>query len=242
MRFLRRKFLARLLTPCKPMMGRRTLAWATARVNPWGTLYVPPQLGVDGFFRALHEAGTRHVVLRWFEDLPHVERGHDLDILVADDAIETVRALLSEWPRGQRIDFYSETGDAGTGYRPRLLNNVPAFPPKIAKEILASASVRPGGWGVPGPREHFLGLAFHAVYLKGLKSGLPPDENTPAQFVGSRDYSDVLTRLGADVGIEVEQPVTMASLDAMLSAQGWRPNKDHLASLVPANPWIDNVS
>ncbi len=242
MRFLRRKFLALLLTPFAPLMSARVRRWATRKVNPWGTQYIPAELGVAGFFRALQAAGAQHVVLRWFEELPHVERGHDLDILVADDAVDTVRALLSDWPRGQRIDYYSVTGREDTGYRPRKLKDVPAFPPAIAERILASARSRPGGWSVPGPREHFLGLAYHAVYLKGYVSGLPPNETTPPHQVGSRDYAAVLTELGAEVGIPVAHPVTMASLDAMLRAEGWRPDEAHLAALAPVNPWIGTAT
>jgi len=241
MRFLRRKLLALILTPLRPFFGPRLLRWVTRKVNPWGTLYVPKRLGVQGFFNALHDAGVHHVVLRWFEELPHVERGHDLDILVADDAVETVQSLLSDWPRGLRIDHYSVTGLYSTGYRPRRLENVLAFPPAIAEALLASALPQPGGWSIPGPREHFLGLAYHAVILKGYASGLPPDENTPALQVGSRDYATVLTELGADAGIPVAQPVTMASVYTMLRAEGWCPSDEHLASLKPTNPWIGTL-
>ncbi len=242
MRFPIRKILGLLLTPSVPLMGPRLRRWATRTVNPRGKLYIPAKLGVSGFFQALLAAGAQHVVLRWFEELPHVERGHDLDILVADEAIDTVRALLSDWPRGQRIDFYSVTGRKDTGYHPSKVKDVPAFPPAIAERMLESARPRPGGWSVPGPREHFLGLAYHAVYLKGYLSGLPPDETTPPHHVGSRDYAAVLTELGAEVGIPVAHPVTMASLDAMLRAEGWRPDEAHLAALAPVNPWIGQAT
>ncbi|MDJ0627700.1 MAG: hypothetical protein QNJ44_05535 [Rhodobacter sp.] len=227
-----------LLDPIFPFLGAGGRRWATRLVNPRGKLFIPPQLGVEGFFRALEDAGARHVVLRWFDELPHIARGHDLDILVADEAVGTVDALLSTWPRGQKIDYYSETGTGGTGYRPELLHDVPAFPASVARELLASAQRRPGGWSVPGPRGHFLGLAYHAVYLKGFASGLAADDFAPPRKKGSRDYAAVLSALGETAGIPIAQPVTMASLDAMLRIEGWRPDDAHLAALAPANRWI----
>ncbi|MCT8158630.1 hypothetical protein [Pseudoruegeria sp. SHC-113] len=234
----KREALARALTPFCAMFGQRFRNWTTGAVNPRGKLYIPSSLGVAGFFRALSDAGAGHVVLRWFEDLPHVEAGHDIDILVADDAVETVRGLLSEWPEGQKIDFYSETGFQGTGYKPNKITDVPAFPPHVAAEILASASAREGGWSVPDARTHFLGLAYHAVYLKGYESGLPRDEGSEPRKKASHDYATVLTELGQKAGYDLAQPVTLASLDAFLRSVGWAPDADHLRALAPSNSWI----
>ncbi|WP_127112617.1 hypothetical protein [Shimia sediminis] len=238
----KRKALARAITPFRAIFGQGFRNWTTRMLNRKGKLYVPRHLGVAGFFRALSDADADHVVLRWFEDLPHVDRGHDLDILVSDRSIDTVRNLLSEWPDGQIIDFYSETGLRGTGYKPNSIHNVPAFAPRIAREILVSAQPQDGGWSIPDARTHFLGLAYHAVYLKGYASGLPPDENSPPRREGSRDYASVLTELGQRAGFELAQPVTLASLDAFLRSEGWYPDDAHLKALAPTNSWIEVLS
>lgn len=234
-----RKTLAILLAPVLPIMGTRLRGLATRLVNPKGKLYIPAALGVSGFFAALEARNARHVVLRWFEELPHIEKGHDLDILVADDAVGQVRELLSTWPLGQKIDIYSETGRNGTGYRPDVLKDVPAFPIGVANILLTTVERREGGWLVPAPRPHFLGLAYHAVYLKGHDAGLPAHEGVPPRRTGSRDYAAVLTGLAGQAGQKIVQPVTMRSLDEMLAAEGWRPGAEHLATLARANPWID---
>jgi len=207
-------------------------------INQNANLYIPRELGVSGFFQALENAGAQHVVLRWFEELPKVDKGHDLDILVSDAAIASVHELLTEWPDGQAIDYYSETGIEGTGYKPHKIENIPAFPPARAAEMLASAQVQPGGWAIPDRRHHFLGLAYHAVYLKGYESGLPPDADTPPRKKGSRDYATVLTALSERAGFALEQPVTLTSLHHFLRKEGWTPERAHLDALAPANPWI----
>jgi len=202
--------------------------------------YLRPDISVESFFRRLDDEGIRVVVLRWFETLPHVEPGHDLDILIADNAVDRVQAMMSCWPEGQRVDCYSETGVDGTGYLPPSAQNAPAFPSDIAATILGTARRCEGGWWVPGPREHALALAYHAIYLKGYASGLPPDNQTAPTTIGSHDYSAVLTELTARTGIPLEQPVTMWSLDRMLAREGWRPPPDHLRQLAARNPWIDS--
>ena len=238
MRNFVRKVLALALLPLRPILGRKLRRKVTKLLNRNEKLYIPPHLGVAGFFRALDKANARHIVLRWFEDLPQVERGHDLDILVSDDAIDAVRGLLWDWPLGQKIDFYSETGQRGTGFKPSRLTDVPAFPPAIASQMLNGARRQAGGWCVPDRRSHFLGLAYHAVYLKGFDSGLPPDPNIPPHKKGSRDYVSVLGGLETGAGIKIARPITMESIDEMLTAQGWRPDDDHLKALAPVNRWI----
>lgn len=236
-----RQALTRILDPILPLLGRGGRRLATRLVNPKGKLFIPPALGVEGFFAALDADGHRCVVLRWFADLPHVARGHDIDVLVADAAVPGVRALLSTWPRGQKIDYYSESGCAGTGYQPEVLKDVPAFPPGIATHILKNAQPRAGGWFVPAPRDHWLGLAYHATYLKGFASGLPADDATPACKRGSHDYAAILTGLAAEAGIQAPQPVTMERLDRLLATEGWRPRPAHLRALAPANRWISEA-
>ena len=56
--------------------------------------FIPHRLGIRGFFEHLRTDGHRHAVLRWFESLPHVAAGEDLDLLV-DDASVGQRARLA---------------------------------------------------------------------------------------------------------------------------------------------------
>ena|SRR5687767_15246933 len=49
---------------------------------------------LDRFFTRLNAAGCRYVVLRWFERLPQVETGEDIDLLVRDEDVASLKALL----------------------------------------------------------------------------------------------------------------------------------------------------
>lgn len=234
-----KQVLRLMLEPVLPFFGPGTRRWAERQVNPRGNRYIPPALEIEGFFRALDEVGTPHVVLRWFEDLPWVGRGHDVDILVSDDGMAYVDSLLSTWPRGKKIDVFSVTGAQGGGFRPDLLEDgVPGFPPAIGDEIIETRHRGHGPWSVPAPRQHVLGLAYHAVYLKGYQSGLRPDAATPPRQKGSRDYPAVLRRLAPAAGLEMPCDINLDSLDHYLAEQGWRPGPAHLDTLKPFNRWL----
>lgn len=243
-----RRHLVPLLSKLLPFLSADWRELVTRQIHPKHSRaregvkqYILPDIPLELFFRRLDDEGIQVVVLRWFEDLPYVALGHDLDILISDGAIDRVQALMSGWPEGQRVDCYSETGLRGTGYLPPSADNVPAFPPAIAATILETARRQDGGWWVPAPREHALALAYHAVYLKGYASGLPPDARTPPRAVGSHDYAAVLTDLTMQIGIPLVLPVTMTSLDQMLAREGWRPPPDHLLKLAARNPWISSA-
>ena len=241
----RRKHLVALISPVLPYLTDDWRRWISRQIHPKHSRaregikqYISPDISVELFFKRLDAEGVRVVVLRWFENLPEIAQGHDIDILISDEAVDRVQALMSCWPKGQRVDCYSETGLHGTGYLPPSANSVPAFPAPIARQILQNAQRRDGGWWVPAPREHALALAYHAIYLKGLASGLPPDAQTMPRVKGSHDYASVLTKLMTQIGIPLVPPVTMASLDQVLAAEGWRPSPDHLRHLSAHNPWI----
>ncbi|MFD1506952.1 hypothetical protein FE374_04060 [Georgenia yuyongxinii] len=192
--------------------------------------YLSPVWGVAGLGRRLEERGLSHVVLRWFEDLPHLDPGEDLDLLVADADLAAVHDLLAEEPGTIPVDVYSETGRPGADFR-----GVAYYPPALARLLLDRAERRPGGWCVPAPREHFLSLAHHAVYHKGERSGLTsalfPDRYPDPEH----DYESVLEALAQNVGADVA--LNLEAVDEHLHEHGWRPPPDALRRLSAANEW-----
>lgn len=49
---------------------------------------LPADWDVDDFINWANANEIRYVVLRWFETLPDLRDGEDIDILVADDSVE----------------------------------------------------------------------------------------------------------------------------------------------------------
>jgi hypothetical protein len=197
--------------------------------------FIPHRLGVEGFLRRLQAGRVRHAVLRWFEGLPQVRPGEDLDLLVDDVDLEAARSLLDEGPGIQPIDLYSVTGLPGADFR-----SMPYYPPYLADELLGRAITHRGLCRVPAPREHFLSLAYHALYHKGGASGLRGrGKKGRSRKRADHDYPVILRQLAQRLGIDV--PISLEDLDAYLESQGWRPPHDMLVRLSRRNRWIRSL-
>ncbi len=126
--------------------GPWLVAFRIRRPRPYDGVrrFVPHGPGIAGFLQQLQIAGVRHAVLRWFDDLPRLPVGEDLDLLVDDASLEIVRSLLDDGPGIQPIDLYSVTGLPGADYR-----SMPYFPPYLAEQLLERAVVCGGRCCVP---------------------------------------------------------------------------------------------
>lgn len=212
---------------------RKLLVWRNRRRTTGGARrYIPYRLGVKGFLEQLQARQQQHVVLRWFESLPAVAPGEDLDVLIDDAELTEVQRCLDSGPGLQPIDLYTQTGLPGTDFR-----SLPYYPPAIARKLLDEACDHRQLCRVPSPEHHFLSLAYHALYHKGRSSGLPT--NSAASYAGGRgdhDYAAILRCLGAQVGYHGS--ITLDSLDDYLAEKSWRPSHDMMARLARHNEWL----
>lgn len=193
-------------------------------------------ISLEQFFDELNRRGVRYAVLRWFETLPDVDPGEDIDLLVADDDLPALRSLLGSHrvtPARQKFDIYSETGLPGSDYR-----GIPYLSPELARRLLDRAVLLHGRYRVPCPEDHFASLAYHVVYHKGDRSGLPGSgvSGAAAGTAPEHDYAGILAELAARISLTV--PLTLAGLDAHLAATGLRPPLDTLEKLGETNAWL----
>jgi hypothetical protein len=217
--------------------GRKLVVFRVRRPKPdrGARRFVPHGLGVEQFLRRVNFSGAKHAILRWFETLPDVAHGEDLDILIEDNALPRVKDLLDSGPGVQPIDLYSVTGLPGADY-----GKMTYYPPYMAEELLDRAVDHRGLCKVPAPREHFLSLAYHVVYHKGYASGLKRRDETAARYqCRDHDYTAILGELAARLGVDI--PITLEDLDDYLATQGWRPPHDTLVRLTRNNAWAKTL-
>ncbi|HEX5333028.1 MAG TPA: hypothetical protein VFW79_10330 [Cellulomonas sp.] len=199
--------------------------------------YLSPAVGIEGFVERLGSEGVRYAALRWFETLPEIGPGEDLDLLVADDDLATVHRILGEEPGTIPVDVYSETGLDGADFQ-----NAAYYPPQLARLILDRAVVHGSGALVPSPVDHLHSMAYHAVYHKGSRSGLPSTDSgrllpfDAQDEAPEHDYPTVLGDLARAVGVTL--PQTLEEIDGYLATVGWRPPVDTLRRLAAVNPWV----
>lgn len=196
--------------------------------------YIDSHLGIEGFFAALKQEDIKYCVLRWFETLPVVEDGEDIDILVADEDLQKIeKYLLGSKGYGTPCDLYSASGLPGTSYR-----GIAYFPEHLAEELLENTVLQNNLIKVPSPYLHFLSMTFHAVFHKGYDSGVPSlTGNSIDPFEAEHNYPEVLQICAANVDIVVDD-MTLEGLDALLKERGWSPARDALEKLSSRNTWI----
>lgn len=205
------------------------------RTHPTARRYLRAGVTVDRFLSSLTEQGARYAVLRWFEGLPEVQPGEDIDLLVADADLPLVQRLTTPFPPligGQKLDVYTETGHRGTDF-----SGVPYFSKELTARVLDRAVLQGGRYRVPSVADHFDSLAFHAVYHKGLASGLPehPGDVRPE---GPDDHDYLATLRGLAEQLDLDVDLSLDGLDAHLEATGLKPNADTLDRFQAKNPWL----
>jgi hypothetical protein len=196
--------------------------------------YIDPSMSVEAFLTALKADGIDYAVLRWFDILPRVEPGEDIDILVSDEDLPRLDAYLTgRKGSGQACDIYTPSGLPGTSFQ-----GIAYFPVERARELLSTAVLRAGLVRVPDPKRHFLSLAYHAVYHKGYASGLPSAGSVaPLKRRKDHDYAASLAGVAREAGFDLDD-FSLERLDETLAAELWRPPRDALEKLAAGNAWI----
>jgi hypothetical protein len=180
--------------------------------------YLRRGLSVDDFLGRLTDSGVRYAVLRWFETLPAVEPGNDIDMLVADEDLPYVESLMTPYRPfrlSQKVDLYSVSGRGRTHF-----GGAPYLPEKLALRVLDGAVLVHGRYSVPSPVDHLDSLAFHAVHHKGEASGLPTRATAPSPAPGGR-IGATIDRLARELSKDLE--LSLEGLDRYLDSEGLQP-------------------
>jgi hypothetical protein len=201
--------------------------------------FVPHAFGLRGMFERFDRQQVKYAVLRWFEALPNLKPGEDVDILIDDDSLEPALKIMHDFPGVQQCDIYSPSGLARSHYRA-----TPYYPAEVAQAILDGTVRHNQLCAVPGAWEYFHSLAYHAVYHKGYDSHLPETTSAEKRAIKLKhDYSTVLAQQANELGIDAE--ISLEGLHAYLQQSGWGPPPHMLARLAAACPqsrWLAKLA
>jgi hypothetical protein len=206
-----------------------------ARANPLKRIrrrYVRWNSSLPELFSELNDLHCRYAVLRWFETLPSVEKGEDIDMLVGNEHLQALGGRLSygyiERLLGRKLKL-----DVKSAYPPA--KKVAYYPPHLASKILDNAIVHSSGARIPCPEDYFFSLAFHALYHKGLSSGIPMTASDASPSALQNKYVRTLSALAEKLGYEVA--ISLEDLDKFLGENGWRPSLDYIEKASPRDAW-----
>lgn len=198
--------------------------------------YIDPRLGVEGFFKRLKEVKVEYVVLRWHKGLPSVDIGEDIDMLVSDSSLEKILMLLNgKYKDGIPCDIYTTSGLEGSDFI-----GMSYYPPRVSEMILKESILYKDYIKIPSIEHQFLSLAYHCVYHKGLKSGIPRSLGSIIENKNpEHDYLKILSFLSARANFDVSS-INMDSLHEVLENNQWNPSNDTMEriALVQKNSWM----
>jgi len=216
------------------LKAKRVL-FSTRNLEPLSArCWIPRELGVRGFFDALNGADVNYSVLPWFDGLPHLEKGQDIGLLVSDTDTPFLRSLLSQRTKaGVPVDVYSPSGDNFTGW-----NKIRYFSPTLSRRILSTSSLGSNGVRRPNPKAYFYGLAYHVVYHKGHKAGIPSRKfPSPSVHFSEHNYLSELRDAADKARISFDDH-SLEGLEALLKAQNFEPQIDILEFLGLSNTFV----
>ena len=115
----------------------------------------------DAIFKKLDAQEISYAVLRWFEDLPHLDADEDLDLLVADSDFSRIKRVLQRGKGGVKgfvqFDIYPESN---------LEGDIAYYPPHLASQILKTRRRLECGVWVPSPENTFCRLPITLCFTK----------------------------------------------------------------------------
>lgn len=129
-------------------------------------LYLKNGISLENFFE--HVKSERYIVLRWFDTLPQVKKGEDIDILISPDSLTAFFKFMTFSPKlgGQKFDLYPSNYNLNMNF-----NNISYFSENLADEVLSNTILLNNRYRVPDEKYHKLTLLYHMLYHKAEKSG-----------------------------------------------------------------------
>ena len=164
-------------------------------------------------------SGLNYAALRWSEAMEAGEHEGDIDLLVSQEALIGLKERYNQQICTYPLDVYTDDGQGGHAYK-----SVPYFTATLAKGILDSAIMTPGGIRVAAPHWRFLAFCYHLTFHNKSEHVAPGTvEVRPDTFHKPHNYPE-LKRLAELAGEEV--PKTYDNIERLLRAAGTLPSLD----------------
>ena len=188
---------------------------------------------LEGFFEELDRKNIRYVVLRWFDSLPNIGKGNDIDLLVDDDSFFKVRRVAKGARRNGNftiLDIYSVSN---------LVANYSYYSPRLGKRILDNRVINEKNIWIPDPENYFFSLAYHVLFHKGFNSGVRSCYRSERTEINTKhDYVATLLALAKKANIKFPMPATMEGIEQVLKDNDWLPPLDVYFRRSKTNRWV----
>ena len=193
-------------------------------------VFLKEEISVLEFFKILNQRKAEYVLLRWWENLPSFPVNEDINLLVRDEHRALVDDLVDRVDNGGvKCDIYTETG-AKNGHR----FNIPVFSQNLSNDLLEERIFHQAAY-VPSPVLYFASVAYHAIFHKGLESGVP-GFNKKSMTI-PYDYSRALEKMAKELDLNID--INVGGIFTWLKNRGYAPADDTLAKLSIRKPELE---
>lgn len=180
--------------------------------------------------KEMKQRQIRYTLLRWFEDLPDWPEGEDMDFLIHGEDIHKVQDLFQLKQNSMPVDIYSHDGSGGLSY-----NGFAYYSPKLANRLIEEADYCEQYARIPAKELYFASLAYHAVYHKFHRSGLPLKSGLQPQFDEPENpYPALLARMSNELGLGLD--CSLLDLHCYLEEKKLAPSFDLFRKLSNIKP------
>jgi len=195
--------------------------------------YLSPLVRIEDFFKELNSKKINYCILRWFEELPKIEPGEDIDVLVGDNDLPKIYSILDQRPGIVPFDIYSKSGMPGSDF-----SGLPYYIFELAGKVLSDTVLYRSSFKVPTWENYFYLLAYHSVFHKGEASGLSSNKyNLTSKVKPDHDYLYHLKVILSKTDLDVKE-LTLEGLHSFLNLKGYVPPLDTLYKLSLRNQYL----
>uniref|UniRef100_UPI000A5F0C70 hypothetical protein n=1 Tax=Vibrio harveyi TaxID=669 RepID=UPI000A5F0C70 len=177
------------------------------------------------FFSELNDRGVKYSVLRWFEELPLVKDGEDIDMLVLDKDFDLCMTYFTpfEIHGGQKFDIYSSEFRDNENF-----HNMSYYPVELAEYILNNSSIKDNGVFSPNDKAFELSFLYHILFHKAERSGF----NENGYDKESRPEHDYFKIINDDLLIKLD---SLSGIYSYLNQHDFTPSIDTQKKLAAMN-------
>ena len=195
--------------------------------------YLSPLVRIEDFFKELNCEKINYCILRWFENLPDIEVGEDIDLLIEDGDLTKIYSVIDRQPGIVPLDIYSKSGVPGSDY-----NNLPYYVFSLAESVLKDSFLYKDIFKVPTWENYFYLLAYHAVFHKGEASGITSNKyKLISKVKPDHDYLHHLRIILSKTNLDVTD-LTLEGLHSFLDDKKLVPSLDTQYKLSLQNQYL----
>lgn len=183
--------------------------------------YLRPEYTLEQFFEKCLKLD--YIILCWFYNLPHIDEGEDIDILISDDDYYEMEKYMQNEKTDYKFDIYRVSYcDFGC--------LIPYIHPEFAKTLLMNKIIYKSLYKVPSNYFYFMVLIYHIVYHKGISSDIRIDNkeklNDDDRYIKELDY--IINQNPEIKSITNRNDFSLSYFHELLCKNGYSPNIEYI--------------